>query len=259
MNSEVTAKARRRAGFYRMVLRDPRAIDDYQAAIRMYQGLADRAPARVWLRTDLISTSREFAHWMETYGHADDAEDATRRALTVAQGLLDDRAADLPCFSKNLVEPFHDLAWTLVRRPSSRPDDPSLALRLARRLIVWYPERAASWTILAMAEYRVGDNSAAARALRKSMKLHPDGGDRRDWLILSLIQRRDGDEESARAWYDRAITDMAENVTDCPPDSEALLLRAEAASVLGLASDPSTLAGTPTIPRLCPRPFRASL
>ena len=58
---EVVAQAHWQAGFCRMKLGSPRACDDYRQAICGFEGLAARFPDRIWFRTHLIETLREYA------------------------------------------------------------------------------------------------------------------------------------------------------------------------------------------------------
>ncbi len=68
---EVAAKALRRAGLYRMILRDPRGDADFREAIELYRKLAERQPTWIWIRTGLIGTLQGFAaHWSTRIGPA---------------------------------------------------------------------------------------------------------------------------------------------------------------------------------------------
>jgi hypothetical protein len=67
-------------------------------------------------------------------------------------------------------------------------------------------------------------------ALNESVRRRK-GGDAFDWLFLALAHAKLGRPDEARRWYDRAARRM-----DAPPPRDAALglLRAEAASLLGL-------------------------
>jgi tetratricopeptide (TPR) repeat protein/tRNA A-37 threonylcarbamoyl transferase component Bud32 len=61
--------------------------------------------------------------------------------------------------------------------------------------------------VLGGAHYRVGDNRAAIRCLKKAI----DMGSRLDhcnWIFLALVYHKVGEEKQARAWFDRGVTAM---------------------------------------------------
>jgi len=61
------------------------------------------------------------------------------------------------------------------------------------------------------------------------MKLR-NGGDAYDWVILALIDARQGHKDQARASYDKSMDWIKKNQTD----DDLLLLWSEAAEKLGL-------------------------
>lgn len=75
----------------------------------------------------------------------------------------------------------------------------------------------------------VTDIPPAIHALEQAMRLH-NGGDSREWFLLSSAHSLKGDRVQARQWYDKAVQWMASN---SPKDQELSALRAEAASLLG--------------------------
>jgi tetratricopeptide (TPR) repeat protein len=233
---EVVAKALRGAGHGRTARGKPRGLEDYREAVRVYERIAARSPGWIWLRTGLIETLQEYADGQSALGDTRGAEASTRRALEVAEGLVGDKQAGLPCFRKGLVGPFSDLAWGLVDRPTVGAGDMALAFRLARQAAEWEPAQPAPWRALGLAYYRAGDFPAAAAALEKSMGLS-DGGDAHDWLWLAAVRQRQGDAQQARGWYDRAVSRMGQG----EPGAQGARLRrarAEAAQVLGLPTKP---------------------
>ncbi len=187
---EVSAKASRRAGLLRSILRDPKADRDYRRALDIYAAMADRHPERIWYRTDAIDTLREYAHGLDALDRPADADAALREALAIAEGLLDSSDARQSCYRMPLVDQFDALARSLLDPSRSRPDDPARALRLARWAVDGDPERGSFRTTLALAQYRAGDATAAARSLGEAIRLQ-DASDPEDWLATSPLRHRD--------------------------------------------------------------------
>jgi tetratricopeptide (TPR) repeat protein len=79
-----------------------------------------------------------------------------------------------------------------------------MALRLARLATDWQPQRPELWLTLGVAQYRTGDYSAAAVAVRKSIDLK-EGGDAVDWLFLAAIQHQTGERDQAQKWFDQGV------------------------------------------------------
>jgi eukaryotic-like serine/threonine-protein kinase len=232
---EVAAKAQRQAGYARMILGRPRGFDDYRASIRTYENITARYPRYIWLRVGLIATLQEYAGLLTKPADVVEADASFRRALAVAEGLLDDKDACQPCFRIQLVGPFNSLAWALARRPPARAGDAGLAVRLARKAVEWEPEQFAYWNTLGVAHYRDGNWSAAIDALSRSLELSK-GGTAADWFFLACIDQQRGKINEARLWYDRAVTWVQRNP---PPDkaqaAELEEFRDETARAIGVA------------------------
>ncbi len=240
---ELAAKALRRAGLYRMTLGDARADRDYRRAIGLYEGLAAEDGSRIWLRTGLIDTLREYARELEGLGRTGDAGDSLDRALAVAEGLLGEPSARLPCFSKALVEPFDGLARSLLDGSPGRRDDPALAVRLARWAVECDPAHGPFHTTLGLAHYRAGEWTSAAEAIGTSMQLQSGGGPE-DWLILAMVHHRRNQPESAQRRYAQALDWLARNPDRARADADVSQLRAEAETLLSAA--PTRLGSTTT-------------
>jgi eukaryotic-like serine/threonine-protein kinase len=231
---EVTAKAFRQAGLCRMILGGARGRDDYRAAIRIYEEISARSPGFIWLRAGLIDTLQEYAGLLTSPTDAVEADASFRRALAVAEGLLDNKEAGQHCFRIQLVGPFNSLAWALVRRPPARAGDAALAARLAGKAVEWEPEQFAFWNTLGVAHYRDGNWSAASEAFNRSVELSK-GGTAVDWFFLAHISHRQGKIEEARRWYDRALMKMQQiPVTDKAQTAELDAFRDETAELLGV-------------------------
>ncbi len=230
---EVTAKALRQAGYSRMILGRPRGREDYRAAIRIYESISARSPAMIWLRAGLIETLQEYVGMLKSPADAAEADASFRRALAVAEGLLDNKDAGLHCFRIQLVGPINSLAWSLVRRPPAQAGDAALAVRLAQKVVEWESEQFAYWNTLGVAHYRDGNWSAASDALNRSIELSK-GGTAADWFFLACISHHQGKIEEARRWYDRALTNLQKNpVTDKAQAAELDEFRDETVQILG--------------------------
>ena len=133
---EIVAKAARRAGALRTALGDRRGLADYARAIEVYEAMSATIPAAIWYRTWLISTLREMADRLESLGDRQAASARRRRAYEVAESLLVNADAKLPCFRKDLIPEFR----ALVELLSNRADASPTARSLADRLSIWLKE-----------------------------------------------------------------------------------------------------------------------
>ena len=202
---EVVAKSLRQSGRSRLILGNVRGREDYRRAIQIYEEIAAQFPERIWLRTGLIETLREYASMLAEPVDSAEAESSIHRAVDVADTLIGNRSAALPCFRKELIGPFSGLAWNLVSQSPLRPGDVSSAVRIARQAVDWDSERPNSWRSLGMACYRFGDWQSAATSLRRAMDLD-NGGNAADWFLMAAIDHHLGNDKEARRWYDRAVS-----------------------------------------------------
>jgi serine/threonine protein kinase len=136
-HGEVVAQATRRAGGLRMAIGNRRGLDHYVHAVDLYEGMSARTPGRIWYRTELISTLREYADHLEKLG--DRRAAAVRcRAYRVAEGLLADPDTKLHCFRIRAIPEFNALAEMLSHDPEATAADRTLG----ERLRVWNQENA---------------------------------------------------------------------------------------------------------------------
>jgi serine/threonine protein kinase len=159
---ETVAKAHRSAGRIRFKLglfQD--GEKDFREAVRVFESLAAKHPDHIWLRARLIETLWEFSELSHKFALAGDPELPFRRAVAIADALVDNPAAGWACFRKQLVGPFDTLARCLIERQG----DPATAIRLARQAVVWEPSRAGFWRTLSRAYARAGDRRSARSAL----------------------------------------------------------------------------------------------
>jgi Tfp pilus assembly protein PilF len=126
--------------------------------------------------------------------------------------------------------------------------DPATALALAHRLVSLTSEREQNrlhlsggmrpFFILGLAEYRVGDYSAARKALERSMELR-EGGDAYEWFVMAMVLARQGEVDRARNLHGEATRWMRRFRYS---DFELHALDSEAAVLLGVPvpSTPTT-------------------
>jgi eukaryotic-like serine/threonine-protein kinase len=111
---EVVAKAARRAGAVRMTIGEKQGRSDYAHSIELYEAMAAKTPAAIWYRTSLISTLLEYAGCLEAAGDREAASACRRRSYEVAEGLLINELATLPCFRKDVIPEFEVLVKALA-------------------------------------------------------------------------------------------------------------------------------------------------
>ena len=91
--------------------------------------MSAKNPKAIWYRTSLISTLLEYAGCLDAAGDCEAASACRRQSYEVAEGLLIDKLATLPCFRKAVVPEFE----ALVKKLSDGRDaaaDPTLAARM---------------------------------------------------------------------------------------------------------------------------------
>ena len=130
---EVVAKAARRAGAVRMTIGEGQGRFDYAHAIELYEAMSARSPAAIWYRTSLIATLLEYSSLLEAQCDREAASACHRRAFEIAQGLLTDDRATLPCFRKEVIPQFDALVAIL----SDSRDGTGRDRTLADRLTMW--------------------------------------------------------------------------------------------------------------------------
>jgi serine/threonine protein kinase len=233
---EVVAKALRQSGRCRLLLGQKGGQDDYRRAIQIYEDLAARDPDRIWLRTGLIQTLREYAGLLDDAKDTAEANGALRRALAVAESLIGNRAAALPCFSHQLIGPLGALAWDLANEPALDPGDANLAVRLARQAVDWDLDQPDSWRALAMACYRSGDRQGADDAVKQSIKFSR-GNNPADWYLQAAVCSGRGQAAEARRTYEKGVA-LARQASghDGMETTECGAARDQAERALGLAS-----------------------
>jgi serine/threonine protein kinase len=252
----IAAEALRRVGFVRMILRyyekEPEfaradAEGPYHEAIRLCEAEIAAFPGREEPLRKKSEVMVELAMMLSKIGDVERAEPLLREALTTRADWLplpytrDDvrhqwcdnlvhRSRALSAGGRDqdgarlldealAIEPGHlealnGLAWHLSNDPRRVDYAPERALALADRAVAAAPDNAGLWNTLAMARFRAGQWGLAKTAIEKAMQLHePDAS---DWLILAMIDHRQGYPDEARRAFQRARSAMASEKTTDP-------------------------------------------
>ena len=126
----------------------------------------------------------------------------------------------------------NNLAWSLATVPDLKLRNIPRAIELAQRAVNLKPDAAHSWNTLGVAYYRAGKWKEAIAALEKSQSFKP-GGEAFDSIFLAMAHQQLGENDKARAWYDKAVGWIEKNK---PLDDELQRFRAEAAELLKVKS-----------------------
>jgi len=121
-----------------------------------------------------------------------------------------------------------NLAWVLATCPAVQFRDPVRAVELARKALQRVPSSASYWELLGIAQYRLGEFSAAISALTKADEL--GGGEQVvGWLFLAMARWQSGDQQAARELLSRANAWIAKYRST---DSELTRFHAEAIELI---------------------------
>jgi tetratricopeptide (TPR) repeat protein len=145
------------------------------------------------------------------------------RRRDLHEGLLRENPTD-PAF-------HNERAWFLATCPHEPFRDPAKAVEHAEKAVAQAPGNGAYWNTVGAARYRAGRWREAVEALQKAADLNR-GGIGSDFFFLAMACHKLGLGEKARKWFGEAVQWMEAND---PADEELRSLRAEAASVVGIA------------------------
>jgi tetratricopeptide (TPR) repeat protein len=120
-----------------------------------------------------------------------------------------------------------NLAWLLALGAEPGFDDPAELVRLAKTATESDPQLGVRWITLGLAYYRACDWPAARAALGKASNLWPLE-DCLGSLVLAMTEWRLGNQAAARTAYDRAVERLSQEKPK-PGDIEARRLQDEAA------------------------------
>jgi serine/threonine protein kinase/tetratricopeptide (TPR) repeat protein len=244
--------------------RPQEAEQPYQEATKLLEPLLEGLPESGLCRTDLAQVLTRLANLQKDAGRGPEAVENRRRALHHYETLR----ADFPenprherALGQRYVELIHLLgdlgrqseaaetyrkllemnsedgevnnnrAWFLATDPEPRWQDPTLAVRLARKAVAAQRLDGNSRNTLGVALYRTGDDKAAITELESAMRLRSNEASF-DWFFLAMAHWRLGNRTEARKCFDQAVEWMDKNK---PNDDELRRFRAEAEGVLAEA------------------------
>jgi serine/threonine protein kinase len=180
-----------------------------QRSIRVLEQLVAEFPDVFWARRQLGESCLELAQLSD--------DDAAERLLSRAVELCN----ALPASAAHLMQ--NQMAWRLV---ASKCDAgrAAEAVRLVTAATAAAPDRGSYWNTLGVAQFRAGNLRDAQAAFERSMALR-HGGDSFDWFFLAMADWQQGEKESARRWFDKAVDWMDKNA---PHNAELIRFRSEA-------------------------------
>jgi tetratricopeptide (TPR) repeat protein len=163
-------------------------------------------------------------------------------------------------FDSLVANAENDLAWLLATCPKTDVRDSRLAVEHARAALEIEPTTGNYWNTLGVALYRNGELDTASDALYRSMKLRGNGGDPFDWFFLAMIDHKQGRNDEAREWYEKAakwyLSQQSVN------DEELFRFQTEAAELLGFpkpTEQPRALRPPTAMPGILPGRLPARL
>ncbi len=128
-----------------------------------------------------------------------------------------------------------NLAFVTALDPGRSRQEYEEALVHARKGIEAEPKDGGCYIAVSLVEYRLGRWTESLAAAQHGMALS-DGGNAFYWFVLAMVNSRNGDNDKAREWFDKAVT---QTKTDAPDESDARRLWAEAAKLLGQPGPPA--------------------
>jgi serine/threonine protein kinase/WD40 repeat protein/Tfp pilus assembly protein PilF len=120
----------------------------------------------------------------------------------------------------------NNLAWLLAVCPDLQLRDSARSLVLASKAVELQPNNATYRNTLGVAHYRAGEWRAAIDTLTKAEELRPGTYFGHNAFFLAMAHWQQGDRETARNWFDRAVEWLEKN----PVDEELRRFRIEAES-----------------------------
>lgn len=162
----------------------------HRKGVAIHERLLTDDPDVVELRDALATSLYHMARALNVSGHTRDAIPVFKRSLDL---------------NSNSARANNALAWMLVMAPDHSLRDPQYALPLAQRAVELVPRSGSYWNTLGVAYYRNDDHDQTVAALMRSIELR-DGGDGFDWFFLAMSHARQGNEDLANEWFERART-----------------------------------------------------
>ena len=209
----------------------PKAQAAYREAIGIAEAQAEANPGEAIWEHNLGQTHSHLAMELwdtgkqtESLPHFQKAVDSFNRSLIVAP---------------NQIRYLQSPAWFFNLFQDPRYRHPAEAIELAGRLVALTSDEQNRSSFsggirplftLGLAEYRIGNWTAAKKALERSMELR-DGGDAYEWFVLSMVLAQQGENDRARRLYEDAVRWMKKYRYS---DFELHFLANEAAALLRL-------------------------
>lgn len=108
------------------------------------------------------------------------------------------------------------LAFALLNHPKSNRSDAERAAELARQASVVIPKFDLSWSVLGMAEYRMGNWKEAIRVLDHSLQVSKIRSHGAEFFFLAMAHWQIEDKAKAINWYRRGVEWMESNDSKNP-------------------------------------------
>jgi len=177
------------------------AKEAFLQAIQTLEALTRTAPGVPAYRDELAFIHEYLGNLLHDMAQPEEAAKSYRRARTLWQEVISQSPAP---------EYEHHLAKALACCPAPEHRNPQKAIELARHATDASPGNAIYWGTLGAAHCRAEDWQAAAKALRKSVELFPEGS-AKESFYLAMAQWHLGDHEGSDKTYQEACRRMDES------------------------------------------------
>ncbi len=225
------------------------STEQYQDAEKLYRNLLGRleqriagAPAHVAYRGAYVSGVINMTALLAKDDRYDEAHSLHQDAVRVLDAAIAALADKDPYSGEDRAAALNNLAWLLSATPVEALRDPAKALPLANEAVRLLP-RGDIWNTLGLVYNRAGQLPESIDALETSRNMLGDAADGYNAFPLAMIHHRLGHEEEARCWYDRGVQRIEMEVLR---DPGLMLLRSEAAEVLGVEEEKNEILGDNT-------------
>ena len=209
------------------------AIQINSQALKLFQALAVEHPGVPQYRRDVAFVRNNLAEVFLAAHRWKDAEQMFRGSVELGEALVAADPANA-AYRKDLAAYKENLAVLLAVRPDLPVHNPAQAMELAQDATRLAPEKASHWTMLGLADYRMGNWKGSIDAMEEAVRRSKVGKlDPLARIIVAMADWRLGQKDAARAAFNLAIAEMAKNETQ---DEPTIQLRAEAAALLGLSN-----------------------
>ncbi len=219
------------------------AVAEYQTAIRLKPDLSNAHNGLGWALNGQGKLDAAIAEYREAIRLKADSpwpHHNLGNALT-QQGRIEEAIAEYRTAIRLKPDEgtaHNNLAVVLANHPDPRRREPAAALVHSNRAVELGPKQGNFFGTLGLVEYRLGHWQPAQAAIERKMKLHR-GGDAYDWLILALVDAKQGRKDQARALFDKSLEWIKKHDAR---DPDLRLFWSEAADLLGQPGPDATAA-----------------